>query len=59
MSIVIRNNLLKLWKIFAEVIKDHLTLLGTCGCHMLLDHLFELQYIVFICDRLRGYQLFI
>ena len=44
------DDLLELRQILSEVIKDLFALFGICISNMLLDHILQLQYIVFGCN---------
>ena len=54
-----RDDLLELGQILSKVVQHFLTLGGIGQCHMLLDHGFQLQHIIFGCDLAGGYHFLI
>ena len=54
-----RDDLLELRQILSKVIQHFLTLCRVGQCHMLLDHGFQLQHIIFGCDLAGRYHFLI
>ena len=54
-----RDDLLELGQILSKVVQHFLTLGGIGQCHMLLDHGFQLQHIIFGCDLAGRYHFLI
>ena len=54
-----RDDLLELGQILSKVVQHFLTLGGIGQCHMLLDHGFQFQHIIFGCDLTGRYHFLI